>query len=85
MSRLGVDDATLEAVKTAYKLVFRQQLKLKDAVDRIRKDLSQYDAVVHLAGANIAGARWSTAQRRAILESRVAGTSVLARCTAKPR
>jgi hypothetical protein len=36
------------------------------------------DAVVHLAGENIASGRWSAAKKRAILESRVAGTSLLA-------
>lgn len=36
------------------------------------------DAVVHLAGASIAGGRWTTARRRAIYESRVAGTGLLA-------
>ena len=32
------------------------------------------DAVVHLAGENIAGARWSAARKRALLDSRVEGT-----------
>jgi uncharacterized protein len=40
--------------------------------------LEGLDAVVHLAGANIAGARWTPTHRRAILESRVDGTSTLA-------
>lgn len=39
------------------------------------------DAVVHLAGANIAQ-RWSTAAKAEILESRVAGTELLARTLA---
>lgn len=40
--------------------------------------LAGVDAVVHLAGESIAGARWSPAQRRRILESRVQGTALLA-------
>lgn len=36
------------------------------------------DAIVHLAGENIGSRRWSDAQKRRILESRTAGTSLLA-------
>jgi len=47
------------------------------------------DAVVNLAGANIAGGRWTAARKRLIRESRVLGTTLLARCIAdakvKPR
>ncbi len=39
------------------------------------------DAIVHLAGESIAG-RWSAAKRTAILESRVAGTDLIARTIA---
>ncbi|MHB0961590.1 MAG: TIGR01777 family oxidoreductase [Gemmatimonadaceae bacterium] len=39
------------------------------------------DAFVHLAGANV-GERWTPAQRRAILESRVQGTALIARTAA---
>lgn len=40
------------------------------------------DAVVHLAGASIAGGRWTPERKRAILESRVKGTDLLARALA---
>ena len=40
------------------------------------------DAVVHLAGAGIADRRWTTAHRAAILTSREAGTSLLAKTLA---
>lgn len=40
--------------------------------------LDGVDAVVHLAGENIAGGRWTAGRRRAILDSRVQGTSLLA-------
>ena len=36
------------------------------------------DAVVHLAGENIGGGRWTAARRRSILDSRVRGTELLA-------
>lgn len=40
------------------------------------------DAVVHLAGASIAGGRWTEARKKVILESRVEGTALLARTLA---
>lgn len=47
-----------------------------DALDGI-------DAIVHLAGENIAGGRWTSARRRAILESRTVGTRLLAEAIAR--
>jgi uncharacterized protein (TIGR01777 family) len=41
------------------------------------------DAVVHLAGENIAGGRWSEARKRRILESRRLGTRLLCETIAK--
>jgi uncharacterized protein (TIGR01777 family) len=41
-------------------------------------ELNGVDAVVHLAGENIAGARWSADFKRRILESRTKGTRLLA-------
>lgn len=41
-------------------------------------ELNGVDAVVHLAGENIAGARWSADFKRRILESRTKGTRMLA-------
>ncbi len=40
--------------------------------------LEDYDAVVHLAGENIAGGRWTAERKRLILESRRKGTQLLA-------
>lgn len=45
-------------------------------------NLEGFDAVVHLAGENIAGKRWSTEQKRRLWESRVAGTTLLCRALA---
>jgi uncharacterized protein (TIGR01777 family) len=41
------------------------------------------DSVVHLAGENIAGRRWSAAQKERIQESRVRGTTLLCETLAK--
>ncbi|MBD3401972.1 TIGR01777 family protein [candidate division GN15 bacterium] len=43
-----------------------------------RDKLEGYDAVIHLAGENIAGGRWTDARKQAIRESRIQGTSFLA-------
>jgi uncharacterized protein (TIGR01777 family) len=45
--------------------------------------LEGVDAVVHLAGAPIAGGRWTVEQRQRILESRLAGTTLLAATLAR--
>jgi uncharacterized protein len=51
--------------------------------------LGQIDGVIHLAGAGIGDKRWTAARKREILESRVAGTTLLAEACAalstKPR
>ncbi|HSG09838.1 MAG TPA: TIGR01777 family oxidoreductase [Longimicrobiales bacterium] len=45
--------------------------------------LAQADAVVHLAGASIAGGRWTDQRKRRIFESRKRGTELLSRTMAK--
>ena len=40
--------------------------------------LAGIDAVVHLAGENVAGGRWTAAMKRRILDSRIAGTDLIA-------
>jgi uncharacterized protein (TIGR01777 family) len=47
--------------------------------------LEGLDAVVHLAGANVAGGRWTAAVKRAIRESRVGGTRTLSEALASLR
>ena len=42
-----------------------------------------FDAVIHLAGENIAGGRWTEARKRRIVDSRVQGTTLLARTLAE--
>ena len=41
-------------------------------------EIEGFDAVVHLAGENIANKRWSERQKRVIRDSRVVGTELLA-------
>ncbi|MBU0984517.1 MAG: TIGR01777 family oxidoreductase, partial [candidate division Zixibacteria bacterium] len=41
--------------------------------------LNGADAVIHLAGANIGGGRWTAERKKLILDSRVDGTALLAR------
>jgi len=45
--------------------------------------LEGLDAVVHLAGENIAGGRWTQARKRRLYESRVLGTGLLCRTLAR--
>jgi len=45
--------------------------------------LEGFDAVVHLAGENIASGRWTGEKKRAIRESRVKGTSLLSESLAR--
>lgn len=45
-------------------------------------DLADVDVVVHLAGEPIASRRWTAAQKRRILDSRTAGTGLVARTLA---
>ena len=53
----------------------------KGTIDSER--LEGLDAVVHLAGENIASGRWTSEKKRAILESRVKGTTLLSQSLAK--
>lgn len=87
---------TLEAAgQTVLKAVRRQAKNAAEVcwvperaeIDATR--LAGLDAVVHLAGANIAGQRWSEHYKQEIRESRVKGTRLiadtLAKLTNKPR
>lgn len=62
----------------------------KPSTGEIERDkLDGYDAVVHLAGENIAAGRWNDERKARILNSRVDGTRLLAEslaaCTGKPQ
>ncbi|WP_373531230.1 TIGR01777 family oxidoreductase [Vampirovibrio sp.] len=47
------------------------------------QQLHDIDAVIHLAGENIAGGRWSDERKQKIVESRVKGTRLIAETLAK--
>jgi UDP-N-acetylglucosamine acyltransferase len=49
MKRMGMDDNAVGAVKEAYRLVFRQQLKAREAVERIRAEFAACAPAVHMA------------------------------------
>jgi uncharacterized protein (TIGR01777 family) len=53
----------------------------------IRRGVGETDAIVHLAGEGIADRRWTAARKRALVESRVGTTRLLAEAAAerKPR
>lgn len=56
----------------------QQEIRWSPAGGEIdRTQLGGIDAVVHLAGANIAGHRWTERYKREILESRVQGTRLI--------
>ncbi|MBS1792849.1 MAG: TIGR01777 family oxidoreductase [Acidobacteria bacterium] len=75
--------------------IYRLVRKLPQAADEIRWDaekgltdderakLEGFDAVVHLAGDNVAGENWSAEKKRRIRESRTVGTRVLVEALAK--
>ncbi len=53
-------------------------------IDRAALDAAPgFDAVIHLAGENIAGGRWSAARKQRIHDSRAIGTETLARALAE--
>jgi len=49
LQRAGMTDEQLGRVKQAYKVVFRQGLKLEEAVAQLRAELGQHPEVVHFA------------------------------------
>src|SRR5213079_1360845 len=53
----------------------------KDAVSAA--SLESFDAIINLAGENIAGGRWTDEQKRKIRDSRVNGTHLLSEAIAK--
>jgi len=68
----------------------RKELRWDPATGEIESDkLLGVDAVVHLAGANIAGRRWTPHYKQELIDCRVQGTTLIARAIAnlpeKPR
>jgi UDP-N-acetylglucosamine acyltransferase len=48
LKRRGFDDATLRAVRSAYRVLFQSKLKLDDAVARLRSELASFEPVAHM-------------------------------------
>lgn len=48
-----------------------------------REALEGASAVIHLAGENVGAGRWNEARKRRIMDSRVQGTDLIARCVAQ--
>jgi len=68
----------------------QQEIHWDPATGQIERDkLANIDAVVHLAGANIAGRRWSKSYKQLLLDSRTQGTRLICETLAgldrKPR
>lgn len=55
--------------------------RFDDIAEKLREQ--SFDAVIHLAGENIATGRWSAAKKRRILDSRIEGTRQLTEFCAK--
>ncbi len=56
-----------------------------DGTSLAAADVADLDAVVHLAGAGVADHRWTDAYRKTVLDSRVQGTTAVARALAEGR
>ncbi|MCX7847998.1 MAG: acyl-ACP--UDP-N-acetylglucosamine O-acyltransferase [bacterium] len=49
MERVGLSEERQRAVVEAYKVIFRQGLKAKEAVERLRAEFREYEEVQHMA------------------------------------
>ncbi len=62
----------------------QQEIRWSPVLGEIdQQALEGIDAVVHLAGANIAGKRWTESYKKIILESRTKGTALISEAIAK--
>lgn len=48
LKRRGFSDETINILKKAYKILFRDKLSLKEAIDKVKKDLPQIPEIIHL-------------------------------------
>lgn len=48
LRRRGFDKAQIEALRAAYRILFRSKLKLKDALVRVREEVPQTPEVIHM-------------------------------------
>ena len=49
MSRLGITQETINKMNQAYKIVFRQEMKLKDAVEKLKEEFADIPEIMELA------------------------------------
>lgn len=49
MSRLGITQETINKMNQAYKIVFRQEMKLKDAVEKLKEEFADVPEIMELA------------------------------------
>ncbi len=48
LKRRGFNDETINILKKAYKILFRDKLSLKEAISKVKKDLPQIEEIRHL-------------------------------------
>lgn len=48
LKRRGFDDATVQAVRRAYRILFQSKLRLEDALARLRTELVEFPQVAHM-------------------------------------
>lgn len=49
MARLGISAETIAKMNQAYKIIFRQEMKLKDAVEKLKQDFPDVPEIMELA------------------------------------
>ncbi|MEN2994568.1 MAG: acyl-ACP--UDP-N-acetylglucosamine O-acyltransferase [Thermodesulfovibrio sp.] len=48
LKRRGFSDETINILKKAYKILFRDKLQLKEAIEKVKKELPQIPEIIHL-------------------------------------
>lgn len=48
LKRRGFSDETINILKKAYKILFRDKLQLKEAIDKVKRELPQIPEIIHL-------------------------------------
>lgn len=48
LKRRGFDESTIKDLKRAYKILFRSKFTLKEAIDKIKKEIKKSEEIIHL-------------------------------------
>lgn len=48
LKRRGISDETINILKKAYKILFRDKLQLKEAIEKVKRELPQIPEIIHL-------------------------------------